>query len=166
MRKKEREITNRAEIDAILAETKVIRVAFAVDGEPYIVPLSHGYDADAGALYFHTAVEGRKIDCIAVNPRVCFEVEGDARVKEGDERACSWGALFESVIGHGTIREVDDAAERERALLRIMRQQSGREADWTFAGKVLQLTRVWAIGIESVAGKRSGPPRRTAGTST
>jgi len=166
MRKKEREITDRAELDAILAEAKIVRVAFAVDDEPYIVPLSHGYDADAGALYLHTAAEGRKIDCIEANPRVCFEVEGDTSVVEGDERACTWGLLYESVIGYGAIRRLDTREERERALRCIMCQQSGRKPGWTFADKVLQLTRVWAIEIESVTGKRSGPPRRAAGTST
>ena len=91
MRKKEREITEREEIDAILSSSAVCRIAFAVHDEPYLVPLSHGYDAKEGLLFFHTAVAGRKIDCIAANPRVCFEVEGRVRVKAGDARACSWG---------------------------------------------------------------------------
>jgi len=159
MRKKEREITQRTEIDAILAGSPVCRIAFAVAGEPYLVPLSHGYDADANALYVHTAVEGRKIACIEANPRVCFEVERDVRVKAGDERGCSWGLFYESVVGYGTFRELTDPVERDRALRCIMRQQSGRDDAWTFAPKVLDLTRVWAIEIESVTGKRSGPPR-------
>jgi len=158
MRKKEREITDRSEIDAILTKTRTVRVAFAVENEPYIVPLSHGFDADAGALYFHSAVEGRKVDCIEANPRVCFEVEGESTVKEGDDRACSWGLLYESVIGYGTIRLLEDREERERALRCIMRQQSDRDADWSFVDKVLEVTRVWALKIESVTGKRSGPP--------
>ena len=156
MREKEREITDRSEIDAILSKAKVVRVAFAVGDEPYIVPLSHGYDPGAGALYFHTAVEGRKIDRIAANPRVCFEVEGDTTVKEGGERGCAWGLLYESVIGYGTIREVSDPEERDAALRWIMRQQSGRDENWTFAPKVVALTRVWSLEIESVTGKRSG----------
>jgi nitroimidazol reductase NimA-like FMN-containing flavoprotein (pyridoxamine 5'-phosphate oxidase superfamily) len=159
MRKKERAITDRAEIDAILAMAKIVRVAFAVKDEPYIVPLSLGFDPTANAVYFHTAVEGRKIDFIAANPRVCFEVEGRVRIKAGDERGCSWGILYESVIGRGTIREIVDAAEQAHALRCIMRQQSGRNADWTFADRVLQLTRIWAIEIGSVTGKRSGPPQ-------
>lgn len=161
MRKKEREITERAEIDAILSKTRVVRIAFAVGNEPYVVPLSHGYDARGETLFVHTAVEGRKIDCIEANPRVCFEVEGDAAVKAGDARACSWGLLYESVIGYGTIREITDPEERKAALLCIMRQQSGREADWTFVDKVLAVTRVWALKVESVSGKRSDPPRAT-----
>jgi len=159
MRKKEREITDRAEIDAILSKTRVLRVAFAVDNEAYVVPLSHAYDAETGVLHFHTAVEGRKIDCIEANPRVCFEVEGPSQVKEGDERGCAWGLLYESVIGYGTIREIVEPEAKEAALLRIMRQQSGRDDTWTFAPKVAAVTRVWGLTIESVTGKRSGPPR-------
>jgi nitroimidazol reductase NimA-like FMN-containing flavoprotein (pyridoxamine 5'-phosphate oxidase superfamily) len=158
MRRKEREITNRAEIDEILAKAKTVRIAFAVGNEPYVVPLSHGYDAGAGALYVHTAQEGRKIDCIEANPRVCFEVEGSASVKEGDERGCSWSIHYESVIGYGTLREIVDEAERDRALRRIMRQQSGRDAGWTFAPKVLDRTRVWALDVESLSGKHSEAP--------
>lgn len=155
MRKKEREITDRQEIDAILANSKVVRVAFAIGGEPYIVPLSHGFDTGANALYVHTAAEGRKIDCIAANPRICFEVEGHLSVKEADERGCAWGLRYESVIGYGTIREVVDEIEKGKALRCIMRQQSESDTDWTFAPKVLALTRVWSIEIESVTGKRS-----------
>ena len=159
MRRKDREITDRTEIDALLSRSKVCRVAFAVDSEPYLVPLSHGYDAKDGALFFHTAKEGRKIDCIEANPRVCFEVEGLAEVKEGDERACSWGARYESVIGFGTIVELTSAEEKERALRCTMGQQAGEEKSWTFAPKMVEATRVWRLDIESLTGKRSVRPR-------
>jgi len=158
MRKKEREIADRAQVDAILSAAKIVRVAFAVENEPYVVPLSYGYDPKAGILYVHTAREGRKIDCIEANPRICFEVEGTSRMKAGDERGCSWGVLYESVIGYGTIRELIDPEAREAALLWIMRQQSGRDGKWTFSPEVVAVTRVWAITVESVTGKRSGPP--------
>jgi nitroimidazol reductase NimA-like FMN-containing flavoprotein (pyridoxamine 5'-phosphate oxidase superfamily) len=158
MRRKDREITERDEIDALLGRTKVCRVAFAVDDEPYVVPLSHGYDPDANALFFHTAKEGRKIECIEANPRVCFEVEGPTEVKPGDERGCSWGVRYESVIGYGTIVELVSSEEKKQALRCAMRQQSGREADWTFAPKMVDATRVWRLDIESVAGKRSFKP--------
>jgi nitroimidazol reductase NimA-like FMN-containing flavoprotein (pyridoxamine 5'-phosphate oxidase superfamily) len=155
MRRKEREITDRSEIDALLLRTKVCRIAFAVDGEAYIVPLSHGYDPDANALFFHTAKEGKKIECIEANPRVCFEVEGRADVKEGNERGCSWGVRFESVIGYGTLVEVVDPVEKVAALRVTMRQQAGRDGAWTFAEKMVDATRVWRLDIESVTGKRS-----------
>ena len=155
MRKHEREISDPAEIDAILAAAKVVRLGFAIENEPYVVPLSHGYDEEHRLLYFHTATEGRKIDCIQANPRVCFEVEGRGSLKEADERGCAWGLKYESVIGYGTVREVLDEDQRDSALRTIMRQQSGRDADWTFAPKVLTLARVWAVQIATMTGKRS-----------
>ncbi len=155
MRREDLEFTDRSEIDALLGRAKVCRVAFAVADEPYVVPLSHGYDPEANALFFHTAMEGRKIECIEANPRVCFEVEGTVEVKPGDERACSWGLRYESVIGYGTIVEVVPVEEKERALRCTMRQQSGREAHWTFAPKTVEATRVWRLDIDSVTGKRS-----------
>lgn len=158
MRRKDREIPDRAEIDALLLRTKVCRVAFAVGGAPYIVPLSHGYDSEAGALFFHTAREGKKIECIEANPRVCFEVEGSVAVKEGDERGCSWGVRYESVIGYGTISELVSLEEKEAGLRLTMRLQAGRDAEWTFAPKMVDATRVWRLDIESMTGKRSFRP--------
>ena len=158
MRREDREITDRREIDALLRRAKVCRVGFAIENEPYIVPLSHGYDPEANALFFHTAKEGRKIECIEANPSVCFEVEGLAEVKAGAEQGCSWGLRYESVIGYGTIVELLSPEEKEEALRCTMRQQAGEEMDWTFAPKMLEATRVWRLDIESVSGKRSFTP--------
>jgi nitroimidazol reductase NimA-like FMN-containing flavoprotein (pyridoxamine 5'-phosphate oxidase superfamily) len=158
MRRKDREITDRSEIDALLGRSTVCRVGFAVDNEPYVVPLSHGYDAAAEALLLHTAEAGKKIECIEANPRVCFEVEGLVEVKEGDERACSWGVRYESVIGFGTIVEITDPAEKARACLILTEQQAGRSMEWTTNEKALAGTRVWRLDVESVTGKRSFVP--------
>lgn len=161
MRRKDREITDRTQIDALLAAAKVCRVAFAADNEPYIIPLSHGYDPEANALFFHTAKEGRKIECIAANPRVRFEVEGVAEVKAGNERGCSWGPHYESTIGYGTIVELLSPEDKERALRCTMHQQAEEEMDWTFAPKMVEATRVWRLDIESVTGKRPFVPGGT-----
>jgi hypothetical protein len=58
VRRKDREITDRAEIEAILNETLVCRIGLADDDGPYIVPLSFGYED--GAVYIHSAPEASK----------------------------------------------------------------------------------------------------------
>ena len=158
MRRKDREITDRNEIVELLGRAKTCRIAFAIDNEPYLVPLSYGYDPAADALIVHTAREGKKIDCIEANPRVCFEVEGIVEVKEGDEKACSWGVRFESIIGFGAIAEITDPAEKARACICLAQQQAGRPMAWTFDEKAIAGTRVWRLDIESVTGKRSFKP--------
>ena len=62
VRRDDKEIASRSEIDDIIRGCKVCHLGLAVDGEPYIVPVSFGYDGEA--VYFHTAPEGKKIDFI------------------------------------------------------------------------------------------------------
>jgi nitroimidazol reductase NimA-like FMN-containing flavoprotein (pyridoxamine 5'-phosphate oxidase superfamily) len=154
MRRLEREITSRDEIDAILLRERILRIAFAMDNEPYVVPLSYGYDRKKGALYLHTARVGRKLEFIARNPRVCFEVEGPTSLRPAD-KACAWGLDYECVIGYGKVSEVVDPEEKVHALRCLMRQQTGESTTWTFAAKELSGTRAWALSIESVTGKRA-----------
>jgi nitroimidazol reductase NimA-like FMN-containing flavoprotein (pyridoxamine 5'-phosphate oxidase superfamily) len=81
------------------------------DGEPYLVTLSYGYDPDAGALFFHLAPEGRKLEAIAADPRVCATVVIDGGYEQG---ACRHH--YESVVLRGTMRLVDDPSERRRGM--------------------------------------------------
>ncbi len=157
MRRNEREIADN-ERQAVLRRAKVCRVAFALENEPYIVPLSYGYDSEANALVFHTATEGRKVACIAVNPRVCFEVEGLVELLPGTGVGCSWGLVYESVIGYGTLVELTSAEEKTQALTCLMRHQSGRDEAWSFAPSAVMATRVWRLKIETMTGKRSPHP--------
>ena len=150
MRRKEKEITDRHEINQILGQARVCHVAFARDNEPYLVPLFYGYDGNR--LYFHTAREGRKLEFLAANDRVCFEVERQVEIVARDQ-ACNWSATFESVIGCGRAMELTGVEEKRYGMDLIMRHYSDRE--WTYAPSVFESTRVWSIEIESLTGKRS-----------
>ncbi len=154
MRRKEKLVEDRKAIDAIIGRSSVCRLAMAADGQPYLVPLSFGYDGEA--IYFHTAPRGRKIDCFEADPRVCFEFEAHSEVVTHPTAACKWSLHFESVIGFGTVGELLDPDRKRYGLNRIMRHYSGKE--WTFDDPSLARTRVWRITIESMTGKRSPGP--------
>jgi nitroimidazol reductase NimA-like FMN-containing flavoprotein (pyridoxamine 5'-phosphate oxidase superfamily) len=151
MRRTDKEIQDPALIAEIIAKAQVCRLALCKDGQPYLVPLSFGYDGSC--LYFHTAGEGMKLDYLAANPRVCFELEHDVRVlpKEGDP--CAWAFSFFSVIGFGTVEEILEPAAKVNGLNWVMRQYSGRS--WEFRDQAVAPVRVWRIRIEQMTGKRS-----------
>jgi len=151
MRRTDKEITDRSEIDGIIRGSTVCRLAFAVGEEPYVVPVSFGYDGDN--LYFHSAATGKKIDCIAANNRVCFELERNVQLVTHPGMACKWSFSFESVIGYGTVHELDSPGERAAGLNHIMAHYSGRE--WELDPAVLATTRVWRVEVLSVSGKRA-----------
>jgi nitroimidazol reductase NimA-like FMN-containing flavoprotein (pyridoxamine 5'-phosphate oxidase superfamily) len=151
VRRSDREIENRQEIDEILHGAEVLHLGFAVDGEPYVIPISFGYDDTC--LYIHTAKAGRKIDCIGANPRICFQAERGVRLATDPEDACAWSFAFESVIGYGDVVELTHPDEKALGLNHIMRHYS--ERSWDFDPGVMTATRVWRISIESVTGKKS-----------
>ena len=151
MRRHDKEISTRREIDEIIRAALVCRIAFANGDEPYVVPISFGYDGKA--LFIHTAKRGRKIEFIENNSRVCFELEANVALKTDEGDACQWTFEFESVIGYGTIIELDSAEEKSRGLNQIMLHYSARE--WEIDEAATATTRVWRIDVESVTGKRS-----------
>ena len=110
MRRRDREITDREEMEAILQAAQVCRLAVADGEEPYVVPLCFGYES--GSFYFHSAFEGRKIDILKKNPRVCIEADSTAGLIR-DADPCAWGVRYASVICTGRARFVVDAMEKK-----------------------------------------------------
>ncbi|OHE74960.1 MAG: hypothetical protein A2107_14120 [Verrucomicrobia bacterium GWF2_62_7] len=153
MRRTDKEIADRQQIDEIIRGSLVCRVAMAKDNTPYVVPMSFGYDG--AAIYLHTAPEGKKIEYFAANPQVCFEFEHNVELRRDPQSACKWTFSFESVIGYGTISELVEPVQKEQALNEIMRQYSGRT--WPFEAASVAKVRVWKIAITSMTGKQSKP---------
>ncbi len=152
MRRSDKEITDLETIHAIVRGCEVCRLGLAVEGEPYVVPVSFGFDGES--VYFHTANQGRKIDMMVANPRVCVQFEHKVELVTDDEDACAWTFRYESVIGFGAVTELVDEKEKTLGLNRVMKHYSGR--DWTFGGPALSTTRVWRVDLEILTGKRSG----------
>jgi len=148
MRRNEREIKDRKEIDDIIRRCQVCHLAMCDDGQPYVVPLNFGYDGRF--LYFHTASEGRKIDIIKRNNRVGFEVDTLNDIVTA-EQACKWGAKYESVMGSGTAEIVDDLEAKKEALEWIMRQYGN--GTWKFPEEIMKKTLVLRIRILEISGK-------------
>jgi nitroimidazol reductase NimA-like FMN-containing flavoprotein (pyridoxamine 5'-phosphate oxidase superfamily) len=151
MRRADKEITDRDLISEIINSSQVCRLGLAKDNIPYLLPVSFGYDGKA--IYFHTAREGRKIEFMNANNRVCFECEHGVRLVTDESSPCKWTFSFQSVIGYGTVRELTDPAERVDGLTQIVRHYSARE--WAMSGENLEAIRVWKIAIESLSGKQS-----------
>ena len=122
------------------------------DGEmPYVVPLSFGYDGKN--IYLHGAKEGRKIDILKRNPKVCFEFETECEVLPA-ERACSFTMRYRSVIGYGNACFLEDSEEKIAAMRIIMRHYTDKT--FAFTENDVKNIAVIRIDIEQIAGKQSG----------
>jgi uncharacterized protein len=150
MRRREREIQDEQVIRDILEKGLVCRLGLCDGQQPYIVPMSYGYRDRR--IYFHCAREGRKIDILKSNDRVCIEVDIDARVIPG-EAPCRWTAKYKSVIGFGRARIIDDEKKKKAGLDVIMAHYGGSGGDYD--EKSLQRTSLIEVVLESMTGKQS-----------
>lgn len=152
MRRKDRELNSENVID-VLSIGKVAQIAFVDNGQPYIVTLNYGYcvNDNMTKLYFHSANEGRKIDCIKTNPEVCFTVAISDPFVAG-EKACNYGMKYRSVVGYGKIRIVEEPVERIKGLNLLMKQVTGKDS-WDYDDDMLKRTTVSCIDVQSISGK-------------
>jgi len=150
MRRKDREITDRNALQAIMREAQVCRIGLSDDGAPYIVPMNFGLGENC--LYLHCATEGRMLDILRKNDRVCFETDLLREIRQGPQ-PCGWGARYESVIGFGRALFVNGPDEKRAALDRIM-DHYGAHGPYAYPDETLAKTAVIRIDIEQVTGKR------------
>ena len=151
MRRKDREITDRAEIDTIIRSAQVMHLALADNNIPFVVPVFFAYDG--ASVYFHSAKAGSKIDILRRNNKVCFEILLDHGVIASD-RACDFEAKHRTVIGLGTATFIEDEADKIRVLDMIVGKFSDKKFEYPKAN--LGHTAVIRIAIDSIKGKKHG----------
>jgi uncharacterized protein len=89
------------QVESLLKEAVVVRLALCDGDKPYIVPVNFGFDGDK--LYFHSGNKGSKVAIIEKNPRVAFELDADVAVVRKEE-ACKWSMKYRSIVGTGTAK--------------------------------------------------------------
>lgn len=154
MRRKDREITDKAELLDILRRCDTVRLGMVSEGMPYVVPLSFGYEEVEGqvVIYIHCAPVGRKIKALQESPTVCVEADLFS-CYETTPRGIT--ARYESIIGFGTARRVE-GEEKLHALRRLL-EHCGY-ADYPLSDcAYLAHTAVFSIALHSLSGKRNLP---------
>ncbi len=148
MRRKEREITDPKVLESIINRANVCRLAMCEGDVPYIVPLCFGYER--GALYFHSATEGRKLDILQKNPRVSFEMDVDSElVRTGDR--CTM--KYRSIIGSGNASLIEALEDKRNALDLIMMHY--HQEPIVCPEPVLMNVAIIKVEIEEMTGKTS-----------
>ena len=119
-------------------------------GYPYTVPLNYVYHN--GAIYFHCAKTGHKLDAIRNNNKVSFcVVEQDQVIPE------AFTTYFRSVIAFGKAAEVTEKEEK----LRVMRLFNQKYAPGRDEAGQMEVQREWdilcvqKIDVEHFTGKEA-----------
>lgn len=154
VRRKEREITDPAEMRSVLKTTKYVTVAQCMNNQPYLVSLSHGYDEAKNCLYFHCASEGKKLVYMQANNRVW----GQAVLDYGVTNECDYA--YTCVEFWGKMVLVDDPEEKRHGMEVMVRQVSPRPEEKLSKIKPEKYvkTTIGRIDIEGMTGKKHQQP--------
>lgn len=148
MRRKERQMPEEFAWEVVDKCEYAFLAMTAEDGSPYGLPVT--IVREGNAVYFHSAMEGRKVACLRRHPRVCLSCVGDTHVPEG-----KFTTLFESAVAFGTAEEVTEEEEKIHAL-RILCQRHTPDNMAAFDRAIaasLKRTGIWKITVEEITGK-------------
>ena len=149
MRRKDRMIEP-DEVQEILMNAEYGTLAtIGEDGYPYSIPLSFCF-VD-GAIFFHCAGSGKKLDDIRFNSKVSFSVVGDTKVIPE-----KFTTKYESVILFGAA-EIVSGENKEKGLLGLVEKYSPDfyEAGKQYIARAADHTTVVKITIDHITGKAS-----------
>ena len=120
------------------------------DGYPYAVPLS--YVLDGQTIYFHSAMQGHKIDALRGCDKVSFCVVAQDQVVPAELTT-----YYASAIAFGRARFVEDAAEKRAALMKFgLKYEPGMDAHvLEHVEQSFSRTALIAIDIEHLTGKEA-----------
>jgi nitroimidazol reductase NimA-like FMN-containing flavoprotein (pyridoxamine 5'-phosphate oxidase superfamily) len=132
-----------------LSRTTLGHLGCALNGQPYVVPISFSCDAERNCLYGFSAV-GQKISWMRDNPRVCVEV---ADIADKDR--------WTTVLVFGRYEEVeDDADARQRAWDRLQeRREWWLPATAKTGARESHAALIFRIRIDRVTGRSASRER-------
>ncbi len=151
IQRKDRVMETAREMEVLLEEAAIGRLAVTTKDGPYVVPVNYLFFE--GNIYFHSASSGRKVESIQTDARVCFLVDevGPQVLWEG---ACGVSQIYKSVICFGKAEFVEDLNEKRSILERMVQKYvpTGVPMD----DQNIKMTAVVRIVVERMSGKAHG----------
>ena len=148
MRRKDREKDAEFALEVLTDCEYATLATVNADGTPYCIPISPVVIGDA--VYIHSAMEGKKLDNIAINQTVCIScVRHTKLIPE------KFTTEFESAVATGKCEIIKDNAEKISAL-RVICEKYAQTNMGEFDNAInrsLDRTAVCKIHIEQITGK-------------
>lgn len=171
MRRRDREMGREFGIEVIDKSSYGVVSMIDEDNEPYGIPLSIVRDGDN--LYFHSALDGKKVKIFEKNPTVSVVFVGEIKIPENfskeelDEMAkdkSKAGALiskvftteYESAIVKGKLKLVEDEEEKLKSIRLICEKYTPTKMDYFNLAieSGLQIFNMYKIEIDKIKAKR------------
>ena len=153
IRRREKEISDKNEMLAILEGAKYVVIAMCKDNEPYLVTLSHGYDRERNCIYFHCAKEGKKVEILKEQNKVWGQALMDKGYVQG-----SCDHLYATTQFMGRVTFVENKEEKKHALevmINALEDNPQKVMATQLTEKSVEGVQIGRIDMEYMSGKKS-----------
>ncbi|HER24916.1 MAG TPA: pyridoxamine 5'-phosphate oxidase family protein [Candidatus Atribacteria bacterium] len=154
MRRKEKEILNKKLMISFIEKAIICRVGMCWQDMPYVIPMNFGYRNNN--IFLHSASEGRKLDILRNNNKVCIEFDIDVELVQSP-KVCKTSMKYKSVLIFGKAVILKDMVEKKQALDIIMHHYNDHNSSSLFhySEDVLEKVTMVKVKIEEMTGKES-----------
>ena len=145
-----KDIVDLDKLEELIKKCKICRVGMVDGDDPYVLAMNFGYEDQA--VWLHCAKEGKKIDILKRNNKVCLQFDTDHKFFSRHEHvACSWRMAYRSVLIHGHAIIIDEYDEKIKALKVFMKNYSDKEFE--FSKPSVDNILIIKVPVESITGR-------------
>ena len=138
-------------MELLLENMPVGRLAVTTEEGPYVVAVNYLFLE--GNIYFHSGQEGRKMEALRADSRVCFLVD-DVGPQVTWEQGCGISQIYKSVVCFGKAEFVEGPTEKMQILEKLVRKFVPASQPFpSIADQNIEKTAVVKIVVESMSGK-------------
>jgi hypothetical protein len=154
MRKRDKaieDIRDKGQMEEIIGQCSICHVGMVDGDRPYVLAFNFGYHD--GAIYLHCAQEGKKLEVLRRNPKVCVEFNTGHELFARKARiACTWRWRYRSVLAHGKAELIEDYNRKVDALNVLMGNYT--EMDFAYAKPAVNNVMIIRIAVEEMSGRQ------------
>ena len=119
VRRNDRAVSDEAWIEAFLRHAPYGILATALHDQPFIHGILFAFDPQQKVIYLHSANEGRTIENVRMNPKICFTVAEMGRLLP-NQQARGFSLEYGSVVVYGAARLLEKPEEMLFGLGMVM----------------------------------------------
>lgn len=140
------------EMEELLSRVLVGRLGTCKDDQPYVIPMCFTYYNEK--IYFHCAPQGRKLENMKANPKVCFQADEHKLVPSSTP--CDFTMRYRSVLVFGKARFLMDSKEKLKVLEEMMNKYDITKLAKPLDETMIHRVEIGEIIIEKITGKKNG----------
>ena len=148
MRRNEKAMSQEESLEVLEQVEYGVLSTISTDDTPYGVPMNFTYED--GALYFHCAKEGHRLENLEANSSACFNVVGSVKLLPE-----KFNTEYRSVTIFGTVRILEDREEKKKGITAIAERLAPehREAGLKYINSAFENMHVLKMDISHMTGK-------------